>query len=107
VAAAQALGSKAGIAYALEVLAAIRARSAKAGEAARLLGAAEAIRKSIDEPELETLEARIHGAALERINEQLDPGTVSAEWSLGASMTLDEAVAFAVEETADVVADGA
>jgi tetratricopeptide (TPR) repeat protein len=94
VSAASALGSKPAIVYGLLVVGAIHAHSSRPVEGARLLGAAEAIRESIQEPELELLEARIHRDAVAAINDQLSPDEVADEWLRGRSMTVAEAVEY-------------
>jgi hypothetical protein len=96
VATAHELGSKPAMVYGLEVLAAVEARSARPAEAARLLGAAEAIREAIEEPDLETLESRIHERTVVSVSEQLSAATVAAEWSRGRAMSAAEAAAHAL-----------
>jgi len=85
------LGSQPAIVYGLEVLAAVEARLDNAPKAARLLGAAEAIREAIEEPDLEMLEARVHELTLVAIDEQLSEETVATEWSRGRLLSVDEA----------------
>jgi predicted ATPase/class 3 adenylate cyclase len=94
--AARVLESRPAVVYGLEVLAAVLAESSKPLEAARLLGAAEAIRESIQEGARETVEARIYEAAASRVRDDLGPGRLAEEWARGAALSLEEAADYAL-----------
>lgn len=63
--------------------------------AARLFGAAEAIREVAEAP-MTALEGEEYGAEISRLREELDVGTLASAWTEGRQMGADEAVAFAL-----------
>jgi hypothetical protein len=80
-------------------LAAFAARALACNElrqAGRLFGAAEALSESIHEPLLpeDAFQVRRNVAVL---RERLDAATLNAAWAEGRAMTLDQAVAYALE----------
>jgi predicted ATPase len=84
-------GSKWAIADVLEILAAVASAMGDAEEAAKLFGAAEALRESLKTPlppaEKETYEMRV----LET-RRKLDGSAFAVAWSWGRAMTLEEAL---------------
>ncbi len=83
--------------YNLEGLAVVAGAQGQAGRAARLFGAAEAIREVIHWPlTSDNLpEYHRHVAA---VREQLDAEVFAAAWAEGRAMTIEQAVAFALED---------
>lgn len=63
--------------------------------AARLFGAAEALRKVAD-AEMTSLERKEYNAEMLRLRETLDEAALSSAWAEGLQMTADAAVAFAL-----------
>jgi tetratricopeptide (TPR) repeat protein len=90
------LGGRHGAAYSLEGLAAVLLAQAEAYKAVRLWGAADALRESIGAPlppdERERCERQM---ALAR--SALGEDARSAAWSEGRAMSLDQAIAYALE----------
>jgi non-specific serine/threonine protein kinase len=66
--------------------------------AARLLGAAEALRESSGEA-LYPYQRPEYESCLEALRPQLDEATLAALWAAGRAMTVKQAVAYALEET--------
>ena len=67
---------------------------------ARLLGAVSAIDKNVDSPWFPSGERRAYEQALAGTRAQLDDETFAAAWAEGRAMTLEQAVAYALEQTA-------
>jgi non-specific serine/threonine protein kinase len=93
------LESKYFVNFGLEVSAGPAAAKGQPERAARLLGAAEALREAMglglqpaDQFEIDRYEAAAR--------EQLDEATFEAAWAEGRAMTLEEAVAYALGEDA-------
>jgi predicted ATPase/class 3 adenylate cyclase len=90
------MGAKRDVAEALEWLADTWARQGRAANAARLLGAAEAVREQIDAmrpvPEQPDYEA-----ARARVTAQLEPATLAVAWAEGRALGWEQAVDFALE----------
>ena len=87
------------IGYCFEGLAAVLAFTGQPGPAARLLGAAEALRENLG-VDLAPAERETHEETAVAIREALGEDEFSAEWRLGRELALDEAIAFALEEEA-------
>jgi predicted ATPase/DNA-binding SARP family transcriptional activator len=85
------------IGYCFEGLAAVLAFTERPEEAARLLGAAEALRESLGVA-LAPAEQTTHDETVEAVRSSLDEDRFSAAWLRGREMPLDEAVAYALEE---------
>jgi predicted ATPase len=93
----QALGSRDGISYCLEGLGVVAAGQGAWARAARLGGAAEALRDEVGAP-LQPLEQRLHDGWVRRLREALDPRALEQEWGSGRAMGLEQAVRLALEE---------
>lgn len=91
------LGSKQGIPECFEGLAGIAAKLHNPIRAARLFGAAEALREATDNP-LPSSERTRYDADLSDAREQLDSLTWGGAWREGGAMSLDAAVNYALEE---------
>jgi non-specific serine/threonine protein kinase len=91
------LGNREGMSYSLDGLGAVAAGRGAWERAARLGGAAEALREEIGAV-LEPLEQRTHDGWVGRLREALDPATLDREWACGRAMDLAEAVREALEE---------
>jgi tetratricopeptide (TPR) repeat protein len=88
-------GNRGAIANQLESVAAIAVSRGELVHAARLLGAAEAIREAASAPMLAT-ERRDYDAMVERVRDGLEAPTFRAEWASGRAMGVEEAVALAL-----------
>jgi predicted ATPase/class 3 adenylate cyclase len=86
---AQTAGDLGNLAWALELIGANRATT-NSETAARLLGAAEALRESLGS-ELEGIELSLH----ERAVDTLAPADITANWAAGRQLSPEEAVALA------------
>jgi hypothetical protein len=62
--------------------------------AARLLGAAEALRE-VAEAAMSGFEREEYDSAVGRLRQELDRGSLGSAWAEGGGMTADAAVAFA------------
>ncbi len=91
------LGIDRNIAYSLEGLAHVATVCRQPERAARLLGAAEALRESSDQA-LFPRELIKHERFLEELRPHLDPATWSACWAEGRAMTLEAAVTYALSD---------
>jgi non-specific serine/threonine protein kinase len=87
----QALGNRVGIGYCLEGFGAVAAARGPWARAARLGGAAEALREEVGAP-LERLDQRLHDGWVSKLRAALDPATLEKEWARGRAMGLEEAV---------------
>ena len=85
------------IGYCFEGLAAVLAFTQRPEEAARLLGAAEALRESLGVG-LAPAEQTTHDETVAAIRGSLDEDRFNGAWLRGREMPLDEAVAYALEE---------
>ncbi len=92
----QALGDKAGIASTLETLAYVAIAAGKAGFGARLLGAAKTLRAAIDSP-LPPSEQEEYDRIVETACSTLRAENFDLEHAAGRAMTLDQAIAAALE----------
>jgi tetratricopeptide (TPR) repeat protein len=95
-------GAKRGIAESLEglagVLAAAQDQPAVAEKAARLLGAAEAVRETIGAP-LPPVERSDHDRHVAAVHARLSEEAFAAAWAKGRAMTLEQAIVYVQEET--------
>ncbi len=78
----------------LEVIAELAANSGSNREAARLFGAADAVRQRTGEIRFKVLDAE-YDAAVATLREAMDKGDFNAAWKEGAGLTTDEAIAYA------------
>src|SRR6266545_3144848 len=85
------------IGYCFEGLAAVLAFTGEAGPAARLLGAAEALRESVG-VDLAPTERATHETTAAAVREALGEKRFSAAWRLGRDLPLDEAITYALAE---------
>jgi predicted ATPase/DNA-binding SARP family transcriptional activator len=83
------------IGYCFEGLAAVLAFTGEAGPAARLLGAAEALRESVG-VDLAPTERETHETTAAAVREALGEKRFSAAWRLGRDLPLDEAITYAL-----------
>jgi len=93
----QRMGQRSAVAHQLECLAFIAKAIERPDKAARLLGAAEALRQKINmdmtPPEREEYEKEVAD-----LKANMDEKEFASLWSEGRSTTMDEAIAFALEE---------
>src|SRR5437879_6924151 len=92
------MGDRENTASVLEGLAGIAADQAE--RAARLFGAAEALRAAIDTP-LAPGERADYDRYVAATHAALGQEAFAAAWEAGRAMTLDDAMAFALDETRD------
>jgi predicted ATPase/DNA-binding SARP family transcriptional activator len=85
------------IGYCFEGLAAVLALTGRAGEASKLLGAAEALRESLGVG-LAPAEQATHDQTVAAVREALGEKRFSAAWRQGRELALDEAIAYALAE---------
>jgi predicted ATPase/DNA-binding SARP family transcriptional activator len=85
------------IGYCFEGLAAVLAFTGRPGEAARLLGAAEALRESLGVG-LAPAEQTTHDETVEAVRGALTEDRFEAAWRQGRELPLDDAIAYALEE---------
>jgi tetratricopeptide (TPR) repeat protein len=92
----QHVGSRGAIANQLESFGFIALARGDFPRAARLMGAAEALRERAGASML-YIERVEYDRHLEQLRASLDQGTLESEWAAGRSMSMDEAIAFAAE----------
>ena len=92
----QETGEKEGIATALEGLAAVTGMQGKPVNAARLCGSAESLRTLLSAP-LTPIDRAYYQQTIAAIRAQLDEPTFLKAWTAGQAMTLEEAIAEAVQ----------
>jgi predicted ATPase/class 3 adenylate cyclase len=85
-----------GVTYSLERIAALAASTGRIDRAARLWGAAEALRERVGSPLLPA-EIGTYQAEVEDAREQYDPDAFDRAWADGRTMSTDAAVALALE----------
>jgi len=85
------------IGYCFEGLAAVLAFTGEADPAARLLGAAEALRESVG-VDLAPTERETHETTTAAVREALGEKRFSAAWHLGRDLSLEDAIAYALAE---------
>jgi hypothetical protein len=91
----------AALAFALVGLAGSLAMLGQGERAARLYGAAEALQARTGATLPNQAARALHERQVAALRAQLDPATFAAAWAEGRAMTLDEAIAYALEEPAD------
>jgi non-specific serine/threonine protein kinase len=91
------LDYSAGICGGLEGLAAAAALDGEAQRAAQLLGAAAALHESVGFV-LEPDQALVVDPAVDRARTQLGEEAFAATWEAGRALTLEQAIAYALEE---------
>jgi hypothetical protein len=91
----QELGHRAALAHELECCAFIACAQADGQRAARLFGAAEALRASANAP-MAGMERAEYEQNVSALRGLLDADALEAAWAEGRGMTVDEAVAYAV-----------
>ncbi len=90
------LGHRAAVANQLEYLAFIARAQEKPPRAARLLGAAEVVREASGAP-MTTYEQAEYARQVAALRAQLDADSLAAEWGAGRAMTMEQAIAYALE----------
>lgn len=93
---AQALGYRGALSDVLHGRGAVAAGRGAWARAARLGGAAEALREEIGAP-LEALEQRLHDSWVKRLRGAFNPGELEREWARGRAMSFEEAVGEALD----------
>jgi DNA-binding CsgD family transcriptional regulator/tetratricopeptide (TPR) repeat protein len=86
---------KAGIAACLDGLAGVAAEGERFEAAARLFGAAQALREAIRNPVAPAQRAE-YDRQVATVRTTLDEETLAAAWAVGRAMTLDEAIEYAL-----------
>ncbi len=94
------LGDKRGIPECVEGLAGVRGAQKQPEPAARLFGAAEALREAIGTP-LRPNERERYDREVAAVRAALTKEAFERAWAAGRAMTLEEAVAYALEEAAE------
>jgi len=92
-------GNRNGIIDCLAGFAGILGASGKAKEAARLFGAFECLLQKSGARSMDPSDQKEIDHYLAVVREQLDEATLAKAWAEGSEMTLEQAVAFALEET--------
>jgi len=94
----QKLGHRAAIAHQLESFAFVAKALAQAPRAARLFGAAEALREKIGIPmnpqEHDEYEREVAG-----LHVQMDEGSFASSWAEGRNMTMEQAISYAIDKS--------
>ena len=90
------MGDKRTLSGRLEHIAEVMSLEGEHQSAARLMGAAEALRESIFVA-VEPLDDFYHDCRVERVRASLDEPTFAAAWAEGRLMTLEQAIAYALE----------
>ena len=86
--------ARTGVADILECLGALAGEGGSAREAARLFGAAHAIRQSIGEVRFKIYDAG-YGASVAVVRDAMDENDFDAAWAEGAALSIEEAIAYA------------
>ena len=92
----QELGQRRALAHELECFAFIACARSQAQRAARLFGAVEGLRQSgnLAMRDLERLE---YDQAVSALRGQLDQAAFATAWAVGRALTMDQAIAYALE----------
>jgi hypothetical protein len=93
------IGSREGIAYCLEGLAAVAMSRLEGARAARLLGASEAVCENL-ELTLDPFEQALHGWTTAQTRTQLGDEAFAVELAAGRALSVDEAAGYALSESA-------
>lgn len=102
---AQELGDRESLAYALEGFASIAATQGQGERAARLRGAAEALREASSNPRPPSSGASTYEQDTELIRADLGEVAFAEAWTRGRGTPLEEAVAYALEVPASLTPD--
>jgi hypothetical protein len=92
----QRIGHRAAIAHQLECLATIAKVREQGGRAARLFGAAEALRERINIP-MTPSERQEYDREIANLRAGMDEGAFTSTWAEGRAMTMDQAINYALE----------
>ena len=92
----------AGLLDALELCATLVERQGEAGAAARLWGARQTLGRELGRESDHPLEVAAHDETVTRVRSALGDEAFERAWEAGRAMTLDEAVAFALEQRVSV-----
>jgi hypothetical protein len=95
------LNDRRGTAECLEGFAALASAMGLAGRAARLFGAAEGLREGIGAPGAPS-ELEANRRSVSRARKMLPEEAFAAAWAEGRAMSLEQAIAYALEEAVDV-----
>jgi non-specific serine/threonine protein kinase len=93
----QAIGNSGAVAHELECFAFIAIAHSQARRAARLLGAAEALRASLGST-MTWQEQAEYDHHLATLRAQMDEAALAKGWAAGQALTMEQAIAFALEE---------
>jgi tetratricopeptide (TPR) repeat protein len=91
------LNSRSGVAECLERLAGIATTQSEGMRAAQLLGAAETLRDTIG-VHLSAADRPRYEQVVTVTRMQIDPATFAAAWAAGRALTLEQAIAYALQE---------
>ncbi|HEV7663899.1 MAG TPA: tetratricopeptide repeat protein [Chloroflexota bacterium] len=100
----QALGNTVGIAECLEGFAALASANGRPRRAARLYGAAEALREITGAPLFDAERAE-HDKSVKAVRQRLGERSLLGEWSAGRALALQDAVRFALRVAGDEPAE--
>ena len=95
----QELGAKEGVAHLLEGIGALAAIHQQLARASQLFGAAEALREDIGAP-VPPGSRSAYERNIDAVRTQMDEESFAEAWAEGRSMTMEQAVEYALEETA-------
>ena len=90
------VGQRGAVAHQLECFGFIAITQNQFNRALRLLGAAEALRERSGTP-MTPDEQTYHEQQLNTLREQMDPNSFAAAWAEGRALTLEQAIAYALE----------
>ena len=91
------MGHRSAVAHELECIAFILARKEKLARAAKLLGAAEALREAIDSV-MTPMEQEEYAKEVEALRAGMDEAELKMKWEKGRALSMDEGIAFALDE---------
>jgi tetratricopeptide (TPR) repeat protein len=91
------LGDREGMAAPLEGLAAVAERLDYVERAARLYGAAEALREAIGAP-IPPTDFGLHSRAISSLKSRSEGDAIAAEWRMGRALQIEDAVSYALSE---------
>lgn len=93
----QALGHRAAVAHQLECIAFVAAKQSQPERAARLLGAAEALREAIN-IDMTPDERREYEGEVSGLRQAMSQADLKSSWSEGRLMSMQDAVEYALKE---------
>jgi hypothetical protein len=88
------------IMYCLEIAAAIALSDSNGEDAALILGAAEKIRDDVTSTQMTPFETDMHDQTVAAVSAKLDPPQLAELWANGRALTVDQAVAHALQTIA-------